>query len=112
MIMSLTNIERIQADDRFDELDALLITKPENVLYCLGFKIESDTLILVPNLDRKEHLEKTIVFLNALEYDQADMNIKNDKALSSKVEIREIPSGKPQFVAPGQRDDVDIQPRE
>lgn len=96
--MNLTNIERIQADDRFNELDALLITKPENVLYCLGFKIESDTLILIPNVDRKDQIEKTIVFLNALEYDQVEMNIKNDKALSSKVEIKEIPSGKPQFV--------------
>lgn len=96
--MSLTNIERIQADERFSELDALLITKPENLLYCLGFKIESDTLILIPNLEHKDQIEKTIVFLNALEYDQAEMNIKNDKALSSKVEIREIPSGKPQFV--------------
>jgi len=96
--MSLTNIERIQADDRFIELDALLITKPENVLYCLGFKIESDTLILIPNLDRTDQIERTIVFLNALEYDQAEMNIKNDKALSNKVEIKEIPSGKPQFV--------------
>ena len=98
MIMSLTNIERIQADDRFNELDALLITKPENVLYCLGFKIESDTLIVIPNLNRKDRIDKTIIFLNALEYDQAEMNIKNDKALSSNIEIREIPSGKPQFV--------------
>ena len=98
MIMSLTNIERIQADDRFNELDALLITKPENVLYCLGFKIESDTLILIPNMERKDNIEKTVVFLNALEYDQAEMNIKNNKALSSKVEIREIPSGKVKFV--------------
>ena len=98
MIMSLTNIERIQADDRFNELDALLITKPENVLYCLGFKIESDTLILIPNMDRKDTIEKTVVFLNALEYDQAEMNIKNNKALSSKVEIREIPTGKVKFV--------------
>jgi len=96
--MSLTNIERIQAEDRFNELDALLITKSENVLYCLGFKIESDTLILIPNLDRKDSIEKTVIFLNALEYDQAEMNIKNDRALSNQVEIREIPSGKVKFV--------------
>ena len=96
--MSLTNIERIQADDRFSELDALLITKPENVLYCLGFKIESDTLILIPNPDRKENLDKALIFLNALEYDRASMNIKHDKTLSAKVEIREIPSGKVKFV--------------
>lgn len=96
--MSFVNIERIQAQDGFNELDALLITKPENVIYCLGFKIESAALILIPNSDRKGLNEKTIVFLNALEYDQAKQNIMNDKELSNIIEIKEIPSGKPRYV--------------
>lgn len=96
--MSFVNIERIQAEEGFSELDAVLITKPENVLYCLGFKIESDALILIPNKDNEGLDEKTILFLNPLELDQAKQNIMDDKDLSNIIEIKEIPSGKPKFV--------------
>lgn len=96
--MSLINIERIQAEEGFNELDAILVTKPENIIYCLGFKIASDSLILIPNKDRKNQGEKSIVFTNALEYDQVKKNITSDKELSNLFEIQMIPSGKPKFV--------------
>ena len=45
--MSLERINRIRTHKAFDnsDTDAIYITKPENVLYIHGFKLESDTII-------------------------------------------------------------------
>ena len=91
--MSLERINRIRSHEKFVELelDGILITKPENVIYILGFKIESDVVIFIND-------EKLWVFLNALEYDQARKFIDEDKSLSNIIEIKQIPSGKTNFI--------------
>ncbi len=90
--MSLEKLERIKSHEKFDDLDGILIVKPENVLYLLGFKVESEVFILIPREGR------FWVFLNALEYDQAKKNIELDYELSKIVEIKQIPAGRPKFI--------------
>ncbi|MFX1260259.1 MAG: M24 family metallopeptidase [Promethearchaeota archaeon] len=93
--MSLEKINKIRSHKKFGKVDTILLTKPENITYILGFSIESDTYIMIP----REHISDRIwVFLNALEYDQAKKNIDKDKDLSKSVEIKQIPIGKPKFV--------------
>ncbi len=95
--MSLERINRIRSHEKFVELDGILITKPQNVIYILGFKVESDVVIFIPREDKKYNDEKIWVFFNALEYDQARKFIDEDKSLSF-IEIKQIPSGKPNFI--------------
>lgn len=98
--MSSQKISRIQNHPLVanDNMEALLITKPENIIYILGFKIESEVILLVPG-SRPEKLDDKIqVYLNALEYDQAKKNIEADKPLADIIETVLIPPGKPKFV--------------
>ena len=95
--MSLERINRIRSHEKFAELDGILITKPENVIYILGFKVESDVLIFIPSEDKKYNDEKIWVFLNALVYDQARKFIDEDKSLSNIIEIKQIPRD-PNFI--------------
>ena len=88
--MSLERINRIRSHEKFAELDGILITKPENVIYILGFKVESDVVIFIND-------EKIWVFLNALVYDQARKFIDEDKSLSNIIEIKQIPRD-PNFI--------------
>ncbi|TFG03194.1 MAG: aminopeptidase P family protein [Promethearchaeota archaeon] len=97
--MSLERINRIRSHEKFVELglDGILITKPENVLYILGFKVESDVVIFIPREDNKRNDEKILVFFNELEYDQARKFIEEDKSLSNIIEITQIPR-EPNFI--------------
>ena len=96
--MSLEKIKRIRSHNKFDEIEAIFITKPENILYVLGFKIESDVFIMIPKEDTKNNNGKAWIFLNALEYDQANKIINADKAMSEIFDIILIPTGKPKFI--------------
>ena len=90
--MSTEKIERIRSHETFEQLDALFIVKPENALYVLGFKIESPPFIIVPKESPVE------VYLDALEYDQADDKISQDEALSEAINVIKKPMGKPKWV--------------
>ena len=81
--MSLERIEKICSQEKFinSEIDAIFVIKPENVIYILGFKIESDVLIIIPKKDTILFDNKVLLFLNALEYNQVKKKIlKNTKA--------------------------------
>lgn len=96
--MSQIKINRIRSHEKFDGLDAIFITKPQNILYILGFKIESETFIMIPRDGLNATEGKIWVFLNALEYDQAKDIISNDQTMSKVFEIKQIPAGKPKFI--------------
>ncbi|MFX1277525.1 MAG: M24 family metallopeptidase [Promethearchaeota archaeon] len=93
-----TKIKRIRSHQDFNEVDAMIIIKPENIMYILGFKIESETLILIPNEDSEKSEGKLTIFLNALEHDETKKKIEQDKELSRNIEIKKIPLGNPRFV--------------
>ena len=44
-------LKQIRNHVGFKEIDAMFIINPKNIMYLLGFKIESETLILIPNED-------------------------------------------------------------
>ncbi|MBD3253520.1 MAG: M24 family metallopeptidase [Candidatus Lokiarchaeota archaeon] len=94
--MSSHTISKIQSHETFNELDAVFLTKPENIIYVLGFGIESESFLVLYNKSINEG--KVWLFLNALEYDQAKYKIEDDKSLSEFVEIKQIPGGKQDFV--------------
>ncbi|MFX0186708.1 MAG: M24 family metallopeptidase [Candidatus Hodarchaeota archaeon] len=96
--MSLQRMNRIRSHEKFGEIDGILITKPQNVIYILGFKVESEVVIFIPRVDLKYNDGNIWVFLNALEYDQAKKIIEKDKILSKITEIKQIPQGKPNFI--------------
>ena len=96
--MSLEKVNRIRSHEKFADIDAIFITKPENVIYILGFKIESDVFIMISREDLKDSDGKIWIFLSALEYDQANKIIQNDKTMSEIFDIKQIPSGKPKFI--------------
>ena len=98
--MSLEKINHIREHPDFTEgtFEAILITSPENIVYVLGFKVESDLIILVPREDSKKTDGKILIFSSALEYDELKKNIEADKELSSITEILRTPSGEPNFV--------------
>ena len=73
--MSIERINRIRSHDRFADIDGIIITNPQNVIYILGFSIESETTIFIPRLDLKNHDGRIWVFLNALEYDLSLIHI-------------------------------------
>jgi Xaa-Pro aminopeptidase len=91
--MSIKNgkrIERIRNQDQFKAIDALLIKKPENILYLLGFHIESETEILFPNTERIQKPSKILIFVNALEYDEVKSQIKERKDLDDAIKLIKI----------------------
>lgn len=98
--MSLERINRIKRHKSFADTntDAIFITKSENVLYVLGFKVESDVFMVVPKEDTSNTDGKIKLFLTALDYDEATKNIEADKDLASNIEILRIPSGEPNFI--------------
>ncbi|MHA1490064.1 MAG: M24 family metallopeptidase [Promethearchaeota archaeon] len=98
--MSLERIEKIRSQEKFinSEIDAIFVIKPENIIYILGFKIESDVLIIIPKKDQYLFDNKVLLFLNALEYNQVKKKIlTNINGLSKEIEIIQIPPGKPNF---------------
>jgi len=97
--MSYEKVNRILTHEKFADVDGILITKSQNVLYILGFGVESDVTIFIPNEEIKNHDSQLLVFLNALEYDQAKKNIENDDYLSKNVEIKLIPKDQPNFIS-------------
>ncbi|MFX1339408.1 MAG: M24 family metallopeptidase, partial [Promethearchaeota archaeon] len=78
------------------DLEAIFLTKPQNIIYILGFKIESDTFIILPRDDINDGM--IMVFVNALEYDQVKKIIEQDKDFSKIVDLILIPGGKPKFI--------------
>jgi len=54
--MSQIKINRIRSHEKFDGLDAIFIVKPQNILYILGFKIESESFIMIPGEDLKRYI--------------------------------------------------------
>ena len=96
--MSQIKINRIRSHEKFEGLDAIFIVKPQNILYILGFKILSETFIMIPRDDHNVTNGKIWVFLNALEYDQANHIISNDPTMSKIFEIKQIPAGKPKYI--------------
>jgi Xaa-Pro aminopeptidase len=80
------------------DFEAILITSPENIVYVLGFKVESDITILISKEDSKTTEGKILIFSSALEYDEIKKNIEEDKVLSDLVEILRSPPGVPNFI--------------
>ncbi|MFX0072667.1 MAG: M24 family metallopeptidase [Candidatus Hermodarchaeota archaeon] len=96
--MSLEKIKKIRSHKLFEEaeIDALFVSKPQNITYVLGFKIESDTFIMIPREDVNDG--RIWVFLNALEYDQVNKTLKNDSKFNSLVDLKLITGGSPSFI--------------
>ncbi|MBN1800233.1 MAG: aminopeptidase P family protein [Candidatus Lokiarchaeota archaeon] len=90
---------KIQQIEEFNRVDGLLVSKPENILYFLGFKIESESLLFVPNREKKQSGNKLLLFLSALEYDQVKHNIENSEDLANNVKLKLIPPGNQGYVA-------------
>lgn len=88
--MSNKRINRIKEHKRFDTIDALLIKSPQNILYVLGFNIESETTLLMLNEERIDTNNNIIAFISALEYDEATEQIERNKDLRDDVEIVKI----------------------
>ena len=88
--MSNKKIKCIKNHQLFDSIDALLIKKPQNILYILGFGIESDTTILIPNAERSKNSSKILAFINALEYDEVKAQIEQNKMLRNEIKIVKI----------------------
>lgn len=96
--MSLEKLNRIKNHEKFEEIDALLVNKPENITYVLGFNIESETTILIPGKNNEKISSETFVFLNALEYDRASTNIDNNEELKEEIKAIKIPQKEPKFI--------------
>lgn len=96
--MSIQQLKRVQTHEKFDNIDALLVKKPENIIYILGFNIESETTILIPRADSGADPSKILVFLNALEYDRAKVNIEKNKELRKEMQLIKIPKDEPKFI--------------
>ncbi len=88
--MSNKKIQRIKNHHLFDSIDALLIRKPQNILYILGFDIESETTILILNMEKSKHYSQILVFVNALEYDETKAQIEQNTTLKNEIEIIKI----------------------
>lgn len=83
-------IGKIRNHKKFSECEAFLITKPENILYLLGFHIESDAAILITKEDKGN--EDFILFLNPMEYEQAKENIEQNKQIKDLITIEKVRS--------------------
>ncbi len=96
--MSIEKLNKIRSHEAFfeNDIEALFLIKPQNITYVLGFKIESDTFILLPRDDMNDG--KVMVFVNALEIDQVKKFIEQDKEFSKVINLILIPGGKPKFV--------------
>lgn len=96
--MSIEKLNKIRSHGAFSEKDieALFLIKPQNITYVLGFKIESDTFIILPRDDVNDGM--VMVFVNALEFDQVKKIIEQDKDFSKIVNLILIPGGKPKFI--------------
>jgi len=90
-------LKQIRNHEGFKDIDAMFIINPKNIMYLLGFKIESETLIVIPN-DEKINISGNVkIFLNALEFDEANNKIQEDNELSKYIEIIKIPLGNSKF---------------
>lgn len=78
------------------KVDAFYIKKPENLLYLLGFKIETDSLLLIPNVDF-ENFSIPKFFVTELDYEMAHSKLK-DLDISEKLVLVKIPKGNPDFI--------------
>ncbi len=96
--MSNEKIRKIRSHENFSnkDIEAIFLIKPQNITYVLGFKIESDTFIVIPRDDINDGIVK--IFVNALEFDQVKTLIEQDKEFFKIVELILIPGGKPKFV--------------
>ncbi|MBN1216591.1 MAG: aminopeptidase P family protein [Candidatus Lokiarchaeota archaeon] len=90
--MSVERIKKIVNNNKFNNIDALLITKPENIIYILGFNVQSETSILIPNMNPNKLDKKIIIFLNILEYDEVKYRIEQNIELNNKVELVKVDS--------------------
>ncbi|TXT63395.1 MAG: putative Xaa-Pro dipeptidase [Promethearchaeota archaeon] len=96
--MSVEILKKVKSHDKFDEIDALLVTKHESIIYLLGFRIESDTTILIPSPIAQEVSQKSKVFLSALEYDQVKERIESTPKFAEEFELIRHPQGQEHFI--------------
>lgn len=96
--MSLQKLKRIRTHDKFDTIDALLINKPENIMYLLGFNIESETSILIPSPNKEKSPPEITIYLNALEFDRAKAKLEQNKDLRNEVNLIKVPRNESEFV--------------
>jgi len=96
--MSLEKIKKIRSHEHFNlnDIEAIFLTKTQNITYVLGFKIESDTFIVIPREDINDG--KLMVFVNALEYDQVKHILNQNNKFSEIIDLILIPGGKPKFI--------------
>ncbi len=96
--MSSEKINKIRSHEYFsaNDIEAIFLVKTQNITYVLGFKIESDTFIVIPREDINDG--KLMVFVNALEYDQVQYILNQNKKLSEIIDLILIPGGKPRFI--------------
>jgi len=96
--MSLEILNKVKNHKKFDKLDALLVTKPENIIYLLGFRIESDTTILMPSAAAKNLDQEIKIFLNVLEFDQIKKNIDSQPKFAEQFDLIRIPQGEENYI--------------
>jgi Xaa-Pro aminopeptidase len=93
-IEKFLNHEKIISGDLI--FDAVYLKKPENILYFLGFKLETESLLLIPNLDNNQ-FDLPKFFVSELDYEMASSNLEKLN-ISDKVELVKILKGKEKFV--------------
>jgi Xaa-Pro aminopeptidase len=96
--MSLEILKKVKSHDKFEEIDALLITKHESIIYLLGFRIESDTTILIPSPKARDLPQKSKIFISALEYDQAKERIESQPKFGEEFELIRLPQGQENYI--------------
>ena len=96
--MSIEKIKKIRSHEHFcsNDIEAIFLAKAQNITYVLGFKIESDTFIVIPREDINDG--KLMVFVNALEYDQVTHILNQNTKFSEIIDLILIPGGNPKFI--------------
>ncbi|MFO8020269.1 MAG: Xaa-Pro peptidase family protein [Promethearchaeia archaeon] len=83
-------MEKVETHKKLEHCDALLVTKPENILYLLGFSIESNAAILFSQEDKEEG--KILLILNPMEMEQAKEKIEQNEEIKNLITIQEVRS--------------------
>ncbi|MGV9202541.1 MAG: M24 family metallopeptidase [Promethearchaeia archaeon] len=90
-------IEKIKSHKIFRDCDGLLLINPENILYILGFHIESDTAILINQEDKGEG--EIILILNPMEIEQAEEQIEQNLEVGDRITLKEVQTVGPENIA-------------
>ncbi len=72
---------------RLQKIEALFITKPQNITYFLGFKIISDAFIVIPTQKENENLNKIVLFLPSWEADYVRLQMEENQELMDAVDV-------------------------